>query len=196
MNLADVFTYLFVILGFVIVFVCYWLMAAGVFPEFVERTAGRLERGPLKMLGLGAVTFIPLLVVGFAVSAKAGNAVFKVAALSLVILPMLGALFGSAGWALRVGAGLKSTRDESEPWRRVLRGGIVVGIAFVLPFIGTFVVLPFVFLSGFGAFLACCRREASALPAAAPATPHAPMANPTFAPTAAPSREPALSPLN
>ena len=47
MNLADVFTFLFVILGFVIVFVSYWLMAAGLFPEFVERSAahfGRMRR--------------------------------------------------------------------------------------------------------------------------------------------------------
>jgi hypothetical protein len=192
MNLADVFTFLFVILGFVIVFVCYWLMAAGLFPEFVARSSARLERSPLKMLGLGAVTLVPLIVLGFALSAKAGNGVLKITALSLVMLPLLAALFGSAGWAQRVGAGLKSTRDESEPWRRVLRGGIVVGIAFVLPFIGTFVMIPFVFLSGFGAFLAACRQEK--LPqvsfAAAPVA-----ASSAFAPSAslAPASEPVLT---
>src|SRR5215213_8409472 len=112
MNLADVFTFLFVILGFVIVFVSYWLMAAGLFPEFVERSAERLARGPVKMGLLGAVTLIPLVVLGFAISGKAGNGPVKLLALSLALLPLLAALFGSAGLALRIGSGLKSGRDE------------------------------------------------------------------------------------
>ena len=54
MNLADVFTFLFVILGFVIVFVSYWLMAAGLFPEFVERSAAQFGRMPVRLPLLGA----------------------------------------------------------------------------------------------------------------------------------------------
>jgi hypothetical protein len=195
MNLADTFSILFTILGFVIVFICYWLMAAGLKPEFVQRCAEKLEKGPFAMLALGALTLIPLMVVGFTASAKAGNAGVKIVALSLVVLPLLAALFGSAGWALRVGAGLKSDRDAREPWRRVMRGGIVVGITFVLPFIGTFAVLPFVFLSGFGAFLLCSfqrQRAAVTTPAAAPLPP--PMAIP--APIAAATPEPALTSAN
>jgi uncharacterized membrane protein len=203
MNLADTFSFLFVILGFVIVFVCYWLMAAGLKPEFVQRCAQKLEKSPLSMLVLGAVTLIPLMTIGFAASGKAGSAVLKVAALSLVLLPLLAALFGSAGWALRVGAGLKSDRDEREPWRRVMRGGIVVGITFVLPFIGTFAVLPFVFLSGFGAFLLCAfqrQRAAVTTPAAAPAAPApmAPLPSPVAmpAPAVAATAQPVLTSVN
>jgi hypothetical protein len=201
MNLADVFTFLFVILGFVIVFVCYWLMAAGLRPEFVQRCAEKLERSPFAMLVLGAVTLIPLMIVGFAVSGRAGQAAVKVAALSLVVLPLLVALFGSAGWALRVGAGLKSDRDEREPWRRVLRGGIVVGITFVLPFIGTFAVMPFVFLSGFGAFLLCAiqgQRAKVTAPAAIPAA-SAPLSPPPVAmptPVVAATAQPVLTSAN
>jgi hypothetical protein len=184
MNLADVFTFLFVILGFVIVFVCYWLMAAGVAPEFVGRAADQLRRGAFRSTALGLVTMIPLIVIGALISQKASNGVLKIIGITIVLLPLLFALFGSAGWALRVGTGLKSRRDEREPWRRVLRGGIVLGITFVLPFIGTFVLMPLVFLSGFGAFILALRGGAPVIaqaPVAAPILPPAPMPIPVNA---------------
>jgi hypothetical protein len=160
MNLADVFTVVFIILGFLIVFVGYWLLAAGLFPRFVARCSETLGSAPVKCTLLGAVTFAPLVAVGFLISNKAGHAGGKVFGLAIVLLAVLAALLGSAGLALRVGQGLKSARDEQEPWRRVLRGGIVLALAFVLPFLGTFLVLPLAFVSGFGASLfACFRRQ-------------------------------------
>lgn len=153
MNLADVFTFLFVILGFVIVFVSYWLMAAGLFPAFVERSAGHFGRAPIRMALLGLITLGPLILIGGGLSKAAPNAGLKVVGIAVILLGLLAALFGSAGLALRIGEGLKAARDEADPWRRVLRGGIVLGLTFVLPLIGTFVVMPYAFLAGFGAFL-------------------------------------------
>ena len=166
MNLADVFTFLFVILGFVIVFVSYWLMSAGLFPRFVERASGQFGRAPVRLLVLGTFTLVPLIFFGFGLSSKAPNPVMKVAALSLVVLPLLAALFGSAGLALRIGEGLKSSRDELEPWRRTLRGGSVLALSFVLPVFGWLALLAYAFVAGFGAFLACAfRRETASVPA-------------------------------
>jgi hypothetical protein len=167
MNLADVFTFLFVILGFLIVFVGYWLMAAGLFPELVECCAERLQR-PVKAAIVGALTFVPAVALGFLISNKAPNAVGKFVGIGLVLVAALVALFGSAGLALRIGRGLKSTRDTQEPWRVVMRGGIVLGLTFVLPFLGTFLVMPFAFISGAGVFLLACLRGRERLPAVAP----------------------------
>jgi hypothetical protein len=161
MNLADVFTYLFVILGFLIVFVGYWLMAYGLFPQFTERCAARLSAAPVKTTLIGAVTLVPLVALGFTISSKAPNALGKILGVGLALIALLGALFGASGLALRIGEGLKSTRDEAEPWRRVLRGGSVLGLTFVLPFLGTFVLMPFAFISGFGAFIFALRQRAS-----------------------------------
>src|SRR3954453_14162566 len=123
MNLADVFIVLFVILGFVIVFVAYWLMAAGLFPRFVERSAERFGRTPIKAVLLGAIIGVPLVIFGLAIS-KSPNGAVKILGLTIAIVPMLIALFGSAGLALRIGQGLPSERDTREPWRRMLRGSI------------------------------------------------------------------------
>jgi hypothetical protein len=174
MNLADVFSIFFIIIGFVIVFVAYWLMSAGLFPRFGERCAGQIGRAPVKTTLLGAITLVPLIVLGLGISSKAPNGVIKLAGLSIALVALVGALFGSAGLALRIGEGLKSARDEQEPWRRTLRGGIVLGLTFVLPFVGTFVLMPIAFICGFGAFVICIFRrkqsgaEATSLPAAEP----------------------------
>jgi hypothetical protein len=172
MNLADVFTFVFIILGFIIVYIGYWLLAAGLFPGFVERCAETLGRAPIKTTLVGALTFAPLVIVGFVISNKSPNTAGKILGLAIVIFSALAALFGSAGLVLRIGQGLKSTRDAHEPWRRVLRGGIVLALTFVLPFIGTFVVMPLAFISGFGAFLfTLFSRRRAALPATAPEQP-------------------------
>ena len=179
MNLADVFTVVFIILGFVIVFVGYWLMAAGLFPKMAERCAEQLGRAPFKTTLLGLVTFGPLLAIGFGISSKAPNAAGKMFGLGIVLFASLAALFGSAGLALRIGSGLPSAVDAQAPWRRVLRGGIVLGLTFVMPFLGTFLVMPLALVSGFGAFLIgiCKRRPARAMEASAievpPAVPSA-----------------------
>ncbi len=150
MNLANVYTFLFVTLGFVIAFVAYWLMSAGLFPRFVEQSAERFGRMPFRATLLGAVVGLPLIIGGLKLSSTGSNGLVKLLALVVALIPLLLALFGSAGLALRIGRGLKSERDEREPWRSVLRGGLVLALSFVLPVIGWFGVLPFVFLGGFG----------------------------------------------
>ena len=176
MNLADVFTYLFIILGFLIVYVGYWLMAFGLFPKQTERCAEQISRAPVKTTVLGAVMLVPLITIGFLISSKAGNTVVKIIGIALVLIALLIALFGASGLALRIGQGLKSTRDEQEPWRCVMRGGIVLGITFVMPFIGTFVLMPFAFLAGFGAIvLSRPKRQPAPLATSPVATPAAPL---------------------
>lgn len=183
MNLADVFTFLFVILGFLIVYVGYWLMAYGLFPAQTERCADRISRAPVKTTLLGAVTLVPLVTIGFLISSKAPSAAAKILGVGLVLHALLVALFGAAGLAFRIGQGLASARDEAEPWRRVLRGGIVLGLTFVMPFLGTFVLMPFAFIAGFGAMiLARPRREPALQPAPSPAA-SIPATPPPLSPT-------------
>jgi hypothetical protein len=167
MNLADVFTILLVILGFLIVYVAYWLMSAALFPKFAERCAAQIGRAPVKTTLLGAVTFAPIVAIGMGIGSKIPNPVAKLLGFSVALAALLAALFGSAGLALRIGQGLKSARDEAEPWRRVLRGGVVLVLTFALPFLGWFAVMPLTFVVGFGAFLICLFREK--LPVSAPA---------------------------
>ena len=149
MNLADVFTVLFIILGFLIVYVAYWLAASALFPRLIERCAERLAASPVKSTVVGIFTWGPALVIGSWISNASPNAPGKAIGVLLLIVSALIALAGSAGLALRIGSGLRAARDESDPWRRVLRGGIVLALTFVLPFVGTLVMV--------WSFVACAR---------------------------------------
>jgi MFS family permease len=176
MNLADVFTYVFIILGFVIVFIAYWLATAALFPRLTERCAERLAETPVKATILGFIVWGIALFVGFTISGKASSAPGKVFGITISLASLLLALAGSSGLALRIGQGMKSGRDEQEPWRRVLRGGTVLALTFVLPFVGWVLVMGWTFAAGFGAFLLAWPKrvklvdsEPAAVPAAQPA---------------------------
>jgi hypothetical protein len=168
MNLADVFTVLFAVIATLAVMVGYWLLAAGLFPGCVKRCSETIGTRPVRTTLLGAITLVPLLVLGFTVGSKAGNGAVKLIGFAMFLCVFIAALLGAAGLALRIGAGLPSARDGAEPWRRVLRGGIVLGLTFVLPFAGTFVILPLALSAGLGALLGFrCGNGARTKPTAA-----------------------------
>ena len=116
-----------------------------------------------------AAVAVPLVALGLGLSSKAPNGGLKLLGLFLALIPLLIGLFGSAGLALLIGRGLPSMRDESEPWRRTMRGSVVLALSFVLPVIGWFGLMPFAFLTGFGVFLMTAfRRQTAAAPALVP----------------------------
>jgi hypothetical protein len=180
MNLADVFTVVFIILGFIIVFIAYWLAAAGLFPALVERCSQRLGTSPIKTTLVGLITWGPMLAIGSWISNHAPNGPAKLIGVLILIASALIALAGSAGLAFRVGSGLRSSRDETEPWRIVLRGGIVLALTFVLPFVGTAVMI-WSFVAGFGA-LVLGRPKAKAAPVAQPESEPATVTPPAISP--------------
>lgn len=180
MNLADVFTITFILLGLILAFIAYWLMAAGLFPGAVARCAEQLGRAPIKSALLGAVTFAPLVAVGLAISSKAPNGGLKLIGIGIAVVAVLFALVGSAGLALRIGHGLQAARDTQDPWRRTLRGGIVLGLTFLPPFPGWVVVMPLALISGFGAMILARPRwqKASAVSPALATSEHSEPAHP------------------
>ena len=156
MIMADVLTWFLIIAGVYLVLVCYWLSAFALFPSAVEACRVRYAR-PVAATAVGFLVLAPLLVVGLAAAnaiKQPGPAGAVKIALLLLLLP---AFLGSAGLALRIGAGLPSPRDAAEPWRRVLRGSLVLAPTFLVPFLGWFVVLPWTLISGFGAALLALR---------------------------------------
>src|SRR5262249_43923383 len=138
-----------------LIYVSYWLLTEALFPDMVE-IASRHYTRPLKitLVGIGAA-LVPV-VIGLAL-AKLPNPLLKLFGITLVVVPAMLGLAGSAGLPLRIGLGLRSPLDESQPWRRVLRGGIVLALSFLLPVVGWIILPLWVLLSGFGALLLCLR---------------------------------------
>ncbi len=157
MIMADVLKILLIILGILTIYVSYWLLAEALFPSLVERASKQYSKPiTVSLMGLG-VAFVPV-VLGLVLS-KGPNPLAKVTGLTLVAVPILLGLVGSAGFTLRIGAGLPSPVDEAQPWRRVLRGGTVLACAFLLPIVGWFVLPIWVLVSGLGAMVLCLRER-------------------------------------
>ena len=157
MIMADILKIFLLIVGLLTVYVSYWLVAQALFPGLVDRARQHYAK-PVKITLLGlAVAILPVFV-GGAIS-KLPNPVFKITGLTLLLIPALLGLVGSAGLVQRIGAGLPSPLDEQQPWRRVLRGGILLALTFLLPFVGWFVLPIWALVSGFGAFLLSVRER-------------------------------------
>jgi hypothetical protein len=157
MIMADVLKILLIIIGILMIYVSYWLLAEALFPQLVEK-ASEQYRKPFKITGIGlAVGALPV-VLGIILS-KGPNPMAKLIGLTLLIVPGLLGLAGSAGLTLRIGAGLPSPVDEAQPWRRVLRGGVVLACSFLLPVVGWIIIPLWVLASGLGALVVILREQ-------------------------------------
>ena len=167
MPYGTVLSILFVHLGFYAAFIAYWMLAGGVASQWVARSREQYGR-PIRATLVGFIGILIPLFAGITL-AKSGKAPIVAAGIGIFMLLILIGLFGSAGLADRIGSGLKSERDGQEPWRRIRRGGMVLGFTFVAPILGWFIVLPWTLVSGFGAFLLAWPRGAAApVPAVQP----------------------------
>jgi hypothetical protein len=153
--MADILKIVFIIIGILIIYVSYWLLAQALFPRLVE-SASRQYGRPVRLTLIGlAVSVLPV-ALGIALS-KTPNGGLKFLGVTLIVIPGILGLAGSAGLTLRIGRGLPSPIDETQPWRRVLRGGIVLACSFLLPFVGWFIIPLWVLVSGLGAFILALR---------------------------------------
>jgi hypothetical protein len=166
MIMADILKIFLLIVGLLTVYVSYWLVAQALFPGLVDRARQHYGK-PVKITLIGLAVAILPVVIGGAIS-KLPNPVFKITGLTLLLIPALLGLIGSAGLVQRIGAGLPSPLDEQQPWRRVLRGGILLALTFLLPFVGWFVLPIWALVSGFGAFLLSVRERKPSSDAAPP----------------------------
>lgn len=163
MTMADVLKIVLIIIGILTIYISYWLLAEALFPALVERASRQYSR-PIKLTLIGLLAAIVPFVLG-AVLSKGPNPLFKVTGITLMVVPAMLGLAGSAGLTLRIGTGLPSPRDEREPWRRVLRGGILLAFSFLLPVVGWFIIPIWVLVSGFGAFILCAKERQAERPA-------------------------------
>src|SRR5215471_14458408 len=166
MIMADILKILLIILGILTIYVSYWLLSEALFPALVAG-ASRQYSKPFKITFVGLGVAVVPVVLGL-VLANAPNPLVKLIGLTMVVLPALLGLAGSAGLTLRIGAGLPSPVDEAQPWKRVLRGGILLACSFLLPVVGWIILPLWVLVSGFGAFVLYRREAKHNQPAPAP----------------------------
>lgn len=149
MIMADVLKIVFAVLGTWMTLLSYWLLFEACIPAVVARASEAYERHPLRALLSGLAFTIPAVALGL-ILANAPLGPLKLLGVALLMALILVALLGSAGFARFVGQRLAAPQDETQPWRRVLRGGTVVSLTFLFPVMGWFLVMPAVLISGVG----------------------------------------------
>ena len=169
MTMADVFAITLFHFGILIVLPGSWLLYSAVCPKALERGHDRLRRMPYRsfFLGLligGAGTGLVALLAAAGLHAPAGI---------LGALAAGFALFGAASFAKAVGSRLTAPGDT--PWKSHARGGVVLLLPCMIPFLGWFLLFPIVLAIGVGAGTMALFP---ARPAAAAATIPAPAALP------------------
>lgn len=167
MIMADILKIFLLIVGLLTVYVSYWLIAQALFPALVER-ARRHYAKPVKITFIGLLAAALPVIIGAAISSLP-NPALKLTGVTLMLIPALLGLVGSAGLTLRIGAGLPAPADEQQPWHRGLRGGILLALTFLLPFVGWIVLPIWTLVSGFGAFILSVkeiRQSSNATPSA------------------------------
>jgi hypothetical protein len=170
MIMATVWMWALLISSFMAVIVCYWLATQALFPSLTARCRTRYEQ-PLRISLVGLAAATPLLLASFALMSK-NNPAIKITGIGLLAVPIVCGLVGSAGLCQRIGAGMPSLSDEQQPWRRVLRGGIVLVFVFLMPVFGWVILLPWTLISGLGAAILSRRaEEPTNVPAPATAIP-------------------------
>src|SRR5271154_1167252 len=164
MIMADILKIALIVVGILAIYVNYWLLAEALFPALVER-AGRQYANPVKLTLVGLAAAILPVVFGL-ILANLPNPLTKVVGLTLLVVPGMLGLAGSAGLALRIGMGLNSPLDATQPWRRVLRGGVVLVCCFLLPVVGWIIIPIWVLVSGLGAFVLALKEQKARSPSA------------------------------
>jgi len=157
MIMADILKIFLIVVGILLIYVSYWLLAEALFPQTVEG-AGRQYAKPFRTTAIGIAAALAPVILGLLFS-KLPNPLLKLLGITLLVVPALLGLVGSAGLTLRIGTGLRSPLDEAQPWRRVLRGGIVLAFSFLLPVVGWLILPLWVLLSGLGALLLCLQER-------------------------------------
>jgi hypothetical protein len=127
----------------------HWLVASGMFPKATAGFVRVYDERPIRALLLGTITYGPIFVL-LLNTAKIPGVPLRIAMIGIGLLSLLIAFAGSAGLALRIGRNLAA---DTSRWQQCLRGGVMLGLVFITPFIGWGFLLHAGLASGFGAFL-------------------------------------------
>lgn len=150
MLMADVFIWVFLILGLMIALPATWLLFSAIFPKGVVRAQDRVRRMPVVTFFVGVGTIF-LIVAAVGLLAATALAPLQTLAFVVTACGMAFTMFGVSGIARQIGSMLPSAIDRDSPWRSHLRGGIVLELSFLIPVLGWFLILPVTLIIGAGA---------------------------------------------
>jgi len=150
MILSDVIAIALSIIGFLLSMQGLWLLCRAMWPVKVEAASQRCEKNGLSCFFLGLPCTLILLLIATAASRRLG-APGQMLGFVILFFYVMFAGVGMAGLADHIGRRLPSPADAGRPWRSAVRGGAALELAWLIPVLGWFGLLPISLILGFGA---------------------------------------------
>ncbi|HET6822363.1 MAG TPA: hypothetical protein VFH34_06920 [Anaerolineales bacterium] len=154
--MSDILRLLFAVLLLTIGLAAYFLVLNALFAPRIERTKSVAQLLPVRSAGIGLVNFVFFAVIATVLLAAAETAgpILRVILIlpAVVILAALSFVLSLGLVAMSNLIGEKIFPDFSA-WKQTLWGTVCLSLASVLPFIGWFLLLPYVSFVGIGAVI-------------------------------------------
>ena len=144
---------IFIAIGVAISLVAFFTVVNVVFSTLVSKMEEKSDESPGRsfFLGLLNTAFIAVLSLAlWSIAENSGIGILAVPSLILLALFAIGVIFGGTALVRTIGKRLYPDREERT---QMLRGGLITLLACTVPYIGWFILLPYLLLRGFGAFL-------------------------------------------
>ena len=161
--MSDIFRLFVALVLLILGLAAYFLVLHALFPQRVTRTVSNIQSMPARSFGIGLVNFVFFFVVAAVLLSIAENAgpfikgVLTIPALIILAFLTIVLSLGLSGISNLVGERIFS---EFSDWKQTIWGTVCLSLACALPFVGWFMLLPYVGFVGFGAvILGFFRRE-------------------------------------
>lgn len=149
MIMADILMWFLLTIGILLVFISYWLATQALWSQQVIEYADRFQKHPITTLLIGVAVTAPVVISGI-ILLSVPFPMVQLIGLATLLFAILAGLVGSTGLCACIGTGLHSPADQLQPWRPILRGGIVLSLTFLFPVLGWFFIFPLVLTAGIG----------------------------------------------
>ena len=155
--MTEIIRVILLVILLAVAFACYFLVVSAFLNKRVLKTLNVAKQLPARSLGIGFVNFLffgTITVVLFAIAQGAGNELISLIVLipSLLLTTVL-VIFLSLGLTAMVGILGERIFPDLSAWRQSFWGTVILTFASAIPFVGWFLLFPFIALTGFGAVI-------------------------------------------
>ncbi|MBX9666830.1 MAG: hypothetical protein K2X93_04390 [Candidatus Obscuribacterales bacterium] len=158
MVLADTMAIFLVIVGLLICFNAIWLFCRAIWEPLIVGAREAHYNGMVKSFFLGLpLTALTVIVFGALANDKQGP--WGLVAILIAGVYLLFASIGVAAMAELIGDRLGGETAGQAPWRCTVRGGSVLVLSFLFPFLGWLLILPVATIVGCGAAIRALFHE-------------------------------------
>jgi hypothetical protein len=154
--MSDIVRLMLAVILLTIGLVAYFLVVNALFPQRIAKTKSMIHSMPARSFGIGVVNFVFFAVIAlvlFSVAENAGPFIRGILTIPAVVI--LAALtivlsMGLTGMSNLIG---ERIFPDSSAWKQTLWGTVSLSLACALPWVGWFLLFPYVGFAGIGAVI-------------------------------------------